>query len=83
MLVFVSQIYTRIPSNLKDWEKTCEGEPYELPHVTPPPLPPEKTQQQEKSKSITQTQNKAKKRGAPEKAFPTQKPETQTAPEPE
>ena len=26
MLVLVSQNYTRIPSNLKDWEKTCEGE---------------------------------------------------------
>ena len=87
MLVFVSQNYTRIPSNLKDWEKTCEGEPYELPHVTPPPpLPPqtpEKTQQQGKSKSMTQTQKKSKKRGAPEKAFPTQIPENQTAPEPE
>ena len=82
MLVFVSQNYTRIPSNLKDWEKTCKGEPYELPHVTPPP-PLEKIQQQGKSKSMTQTKNKTKKRGAPEKAFPTQIPETQTAPEPE
>ena len=56
MLVFVCQNYTRIPSNLKDWEKTCEGEPYDLPHVTPPPPPPpppEKTQQQGKSKSMT------------------------------
>ena len=42
MLVFVSQNYTRIPSNLKGWKKTCEGEPYELPHVTPPPPPPER-----------------------------------------
>ena len=84
MLVFFSQNYTRIPSNLKDWEKTCEGEPYELTHVTPPPPPPpEKAQQQGKSKSMTQTQNKTKKRGAPEKAFPTQILETQTAPEPE
>ena len=32
---------------------------------------------------MTQMQNKTKKRGAPEKAFPTQIPETQTAPEPE
>ena len=84
MLVFVSQNYTTIPSNLKDWEKTCEGEPYELPHFTPPPPPqPEKSQQQGKSKSMTQTQNKTKKRCAPEKAFPTQIPETQTASEPE
>ena len=54
MLVFVSQNYTRIPSNLKDWEKICEGEPYELPHVTPPqppqppqPPPPEKLNNRE------------------------------------
>ena len=32
---------------------------------------------------MTQTQSKTTKRGAPEKAFPTQIPETQTAPEPE
>ena len=32
---------------------------------------------------MTQTQNKTKKRGTPEKAFPSQIPETQTAPEPE
>ena len=32
---------------------------------------------------MTQTQNKTKKRCAPEKAFPTQIPETQTAPDPE
>ena len=32
---------------------------------------------------MTQTQNKTKRRGATEKAFPTQILETQTAPEPE
>ena len=64
MLIFVSQNCTRIPSNLKDWEKICEGVSYELPHVPPPPPPPptpEKTQQQRKSKSMTQTQNKTEK----------------------
>ena len=44
MLVFVSQNYARVPSNLNNWEKTCEEEPYELPHVTPPT---KKTHQQE------------------------------------
>ena len=88
MLVFVSQNYTRVSSNLKDWEKTCEGEQYELPRVTPPPPPPpapEKAQQQGKSitKAQTQSQLKTKKRDAPEKASPTQMPETQTGPEPE
>ena len=30
MLVFVSQNYARVPSNLNNWEKTCEEEPYEV-----------------------------------------------------
>ena len=82
MLVFVSQKYARVPSNLKDRGQTCEDEPYELHHVIPPP-PQEKTQQKGKSKSKTRIQNKTKKRGAPEKPSPTHIPETQTGPEPE
>ena len=73
MLVFVSQNYARVPSNLNNWEKICEEEPYELPHVTPPT---KNTHQQGKSRSQTET----KKRGAPEKASPTQS-DTQIGPE--
>ena len=71
--VFVSQNYARVPSNLNNWEKACEEEPYELPHVTPPT---KKTHQQGKSHSQTET----KKRVAPGKASPTLS-DTQTGPE--
>ena len=80
MLVFVSQNYTRVPFNLKNWEKTGKCEPYELLHVIPPPG---NTQQQGKSKTKYQTQNKTKKRVAPEKGSLSQMPETQNGHEPE
>jgi len=48
MLVFINQNYGKVKTNIKEWTKTCEAEPYEMPDLTPtktvPPTPTATTQ---------------------------------------
>jgi len=58
MLVFINQNYCKVKANLKSWVKTCEGEPYELPDLTPG-RSQKSTQPQSQSQSQPQTQSQS------------------------
>jgi len=44
MLVFINQNYGKVKSDLKKWNKTCAGEPYELPDISMTQTPTQKSQ---------------------------------------